>query len=159
MNVFLAVAAGLLLIIGFIGTFVPVLPGAPLAWCGLLVAYFSDYCNISLTALIIFGVVAVIITVLDNILPVIMTKKFGGSKAATTGSTIGLIIGFFLGPVGIILGPFAGALLGELIHTRGQPEGSFKAALGAFAGFLTGTGLKMLCVLFFIWYYVRGLIR
>ena len=83
-----------------------------------------------------------------------MTKKFGGSKAATTGSTIGLIIGFFVGPLGVILGPFFGALFGELIHNHGKWDGVFKAAWGAFVGFLTGTGLKMICVLCFIWYYI-----
>ncbi len=158
-SLILAIVAAILLLIGFIGTFVPVLPGAPLAWLGLLAAYFSSYCNISIPALIISGIFAVLVSILDNFLPVIMTKKFGGSKAATTGSTIGLIVGFFAGPAGMILGPFFGALIGEFIHTGGKNEGVFKAAFGAFIGFLTGTGLKMLCVLCFIWYYVIQFFR
>ena len=159
LSLLLVIVAGLLLVIGFIGTFVPVLPGAPLAWAGLLAAYFSDYCEISLQALIVAGVFAVLVSILDNILPIVMTKKFGGSKAATTGSTIGLIIGFFTGPLGIIIGPFLGALVGELIHNQGKSEGVLKAAFGAFAGFLTGTGIKMICVLCFIWYYIVSLIK
>ncbi len=159
LSLLLVIVAGLLLVIGFIGTFVPVLPGAPLAWAGLLAAYFSDYCEISLPALIVAGVFAVLVSILDNILPIVMTKKFGGSKAATTGSTIGLIIGFFTGPLGIIIGPFLGALVGELIHNQGKSEGVLKAAFGAFAGFLTGTGIKMICVLCFIWYYIVSLIK
>ena len=102
LSIVLAVVAGILLVLGFLGTFVPVLPGAPLAWTGLFAAYFSQFCNISLIVLIIAGVFAVIVSVLDNILPIVMTKKFGGSKAAVTGSTIGLIAGFFIGPAGII---------------------------------------------------------
>ena len=71
-----------------------------------------------------------------------MTDKIGGSKAATWGSTIGLVIGLFLGPAGIIAGPFLGALTGELIHSGGDFGVSIKAAWGAFLGFLTGTLLK-----------------
>ena len=158
-SLILAIIASVLLVVGFIGTFVPVLPGAPLAWCGLLVAYFSSYCEISIIALVISGIFAVLVSVLDNFLPVIMTKKFGGSKAATTGSTIGLIVGFFIGPLGMIFGPFLGALMGEWIHNGGKREGVFKAAFGAFIGFLTGTGLKMICVLCFIWYFVIQFFR
>ena len=72
---------------------------------------------------------------------------------------VGLIIGFFAGPAGMILGPFIGALIGELIYRHGNFDGVFKAAFGAFAGFLTGTGLKMICVLCFIWYYIAGFYR
>ncbi len=157
LSLLLAIVAGLLLLVGFIGTFVPVLPGAPLAWGGLLAAFFSDYCQVSLPALIISGIFAIIVSVLDNILPVAMTKKFGGSKAATTGATIGLIAGFFIGPAGIMLGPLVGAFIGEFIHNKGKKiEGDGKAALGAVIGFLTGTGLKMICVLCFIWYYIAS---
>lgn len=156
LSVLLAILAGLLLLVGFIGTFVPVLPGAPLAWAGLLLAYFSEYCEISLLALIVAGVFAVLVSVLDNIFPILMTKKFGGSKTATTGATVGLIAGFFIGPVGIIFGPFLGALIGEMIHKRGKSEGVLKAAFGAFMGFLTGIGIKMICVLFFIWYFIAS---
>ena len=105
-SVVLCIVAGLLLLLGFLGTFVPVLPGAPLAWAGLLAAYFSEYTDISILCLIITAVIAVVVSVVDNIFPIAMTKKFGGSKYATTGATIGLIIGFFTGPWGIILGPF-----------------------------------------------------
>lgn len=154
MDLAFSIIAGILLVVGFIGTFVPVLPGAPLAWVGILLAYFSSYNEISMAVLIITFVVAVAVSVLDNFLPVLMTKKFGGSKAAVTGSTVGLIIGFFTGPWGIILGPFLGALAGELINKKGKTDGVFKAACGAFVGFITGTGLKMIAVLAFVWIYI-----
>ena len=158
-SVVLCIVAGLLLLLGFLGTFVPVLPGAPLAWAGLLAAYFSEYTDISILCLIITAVFAVVVSVVDNIFPVAMTKKFGGSKYATTGATIGLIIGFFTGPWGIILGPFLGALVGEWINKEGREEGVFKAAFGAFMGFLLGTGLKMITVLAFIWIFVISFFR
>ncbi len=150
----LCIGAAILLVLGFLGTFVPVLPGAPLAWVGLLLAYFSQYNSISILCLVITGVVAVVVSIVDNFFPITMTKKFGGSEYATRGATIGLIIGFFTGPWGIILGPFFGALVGEWINKKGRGDGVLKAALGAFMGFLLGTGLKMVTVLVFIWIYV-----
>ncbi len=158
-SVLLCFVAGVLLLIGFIGTFVPVLPGAPLAWAGLLAAYFSEYTDISILCLVITGIIAVLVSIADNIFPVTMTKKFGGSKYATVGATIGLIVGFFTGPWGIILGPFLGALIGEWINKEGREGGVFKAAFGAFMGFLLGTGLKMITVLGFIWVFVISFIR
>ena len=83
-----------------------------------------------------------------------MTKKTGGSKAATTGSTIGLIVGLFVGPVGIILGPFCGALVGELLENNREFKPALKVAWGAFLGFLLGTGIKMAAVVWFIWVYI-----
>ncbi len=158
-SIILCVIAGIILLAGFAGTFVPVLPGAPLAWIGLLIASFSEYNEISIFCLVITAIVAVVVSITDNIFPVTMTKKFGGSKYATTGSTIGLIVGFFTGPWGIILGPFLGALVGEFINKKGEKEGVFKAALGAFMGFLLGTGLKMITVLSFIWIFVISFFR
>ena len=153
LELFLSILGGILLFIGFLGTFLPILPGAPLAWAGLLVGYFSGYTNISVLCLVITGVVAVLVSILDNFFPIIMTKKTGGSKAATTGSTVGLIVGFFAGPLGIILGPFLGALIGELIHNNGDFKLSLKSAWGAFLGFLLGTGIKMITVMVFIIIY------
>lgn len=155
-SIILCIIAGLILIVGFLGTFIPVLPGAPLAWFGLLICYFSVYNEISVLCLIITAVFAVAVSILDNIIPVYMTNKSGGSKAATRGSTIGLIVGFFAGPFGVIFFPFLGALIGELIHTEGNFSVSLKSAWGAFLGFLLGTGLKMATVITFIWIFIRS---
>ena len=159
LSLILSIVAGILLLIGLTGTVVPVLPGAPLAWAGLLAAFFSEYNSISLICLIITAVIAVVVSIADNIFPVTMTKKFGGSKYAATGATVGLVIGFFTGPWGIILGPFFGALIGEFINKEGRNEGVFKAAFGAFMGFLLGTGLKVITVLAFIWIFVISFFR
>lgn len=158
LDLLFSIVCGLFLVVGFLGTFVPILPGAPLAFAGLVFAYFSDYNDISLTLLIITGVVAVVVSVLDNILPVSMTKNAGGSKSATIGSTIGLIVGFFIGPAGIICGPFVGALIGEMIHTNNNWSVSLKSAFGAFLGFLVGTGIKMIAVGWFIWIFVKSFV-
>ncbi|MCQ2589449.1 MAG: DUF456 domain-containing protein [Treponema sp.] len=156
LSLILSIVAAVLLVVGFLGSFLPVIPGPPLAWAGLLAAYFSSYNLISLNLLIITAIVAVVVTILDNILPPLMTKKTGGSKWATWGSTIGLIIGLFMGPVGIIAGPFIGAFVGEIIHSKGDAGLSFKSAWGSFMGFLFGTGIKMIVVGIYIWFYVKS---
>ena len=149
--------AGILLVAGFVGTILPVIPGPPLAWCGLLLTYFSSVSDISLLTVIITGAAALFVTLADNIFPSIFTKKSGGSKAAVLGSTVGLIVGLFLGPIGIILGPFFGAFIGELLHDSSDKKKAFDAALGAFKGFIAGTGLKMITVGIFIWIFVLSI--
>lgn len=156
-TIFLAVLAGLLLLIGLIGTVLPVLPGPPIAWAGLLAAYFSAYSAIELWMLIVTGIAAVIVIIMDNIFPSMMTKKAGGSKAATWGCTIGLIVSFFLGPIFILIAPFVGALIGELLHDSSDTKKALKAAFGAFKGFLLGTGIKIITVMCFIWIFVWSL--
>ena len=157
LDIFLAVVGAVLIIVGFAGTIVPVLPGAPLSWIGLLVAFFSEYTKISVVALVITGVIAVVVSIVDNIFPVVFTKQSGGSKEGTWGSTIGLIIGFFIGPIGIILGPFCGAYIGELIHDSSDNSRAIKAAFGSFKGFILGTGLKMIACAVFLWIYIISL--
>ncbi len=156
-DVFLAILGAICLLIGTVGCVLPVLPGVILAWCGLLSAHFSHYCDIPTMLLVITGVATVGISVLDNLIPIYLTKKTGGSKAGAWGATIGLIAGIFVGPWGIVLGPFAGALAGELIHDHKNMGRALKSAGGAFLGFLLGTGLKLVLCGFFIWIFIESL--
>ena len=105
------------------------------------------------------GIIALIITIADSILQPLLTKKFGGSKKAVLGATIGLFLAMFLGPIFIIIAPFAGAFIGELIQNPEDIPHALKAAIGSFIGFLLGTGIKMLCVISFIWIFVWTLIK
>src|ERR1035437_5651629 len=86
-----------LMILGIIGCLVPVLPGPPFSFLGLLMLHLSRFGQFTNTTLITFGVIAAIVTILDYTFPVWGTKKFGGSKYGTRGATVGLITGFFLG--------------------------------------------------------------
>lgn len=156
-DVFLAILGAICLLIGTVGCVVPVLPGVILAWAGLLSAYFSHYCDIPTVLLVATGITTAIISVLDNMIPIYLTKKTGGSKAGMWGSTIGLIVGIFVGPWGIVLGPFAGALVGELIHDNRDMKRAIKSASGAFLGFLLGTGLKLVLCGFWIWIFIESL--
>ena len=153
-TLFFAILAGVLLLVGLIGTVLPVLPGPPIAWAGLLAAHFSNYSQIEIWILIATGIAAIFVTVMDNIFPSIMTKKAGGSKAATWGCTIGLVVAFFLGPIFILITPFAGAYIGEMIHDSSDAKRALKAAFGAFKGFLLGTGIKIVTVMCFIWLFL-----
>lgn len=160
-SIFFAILAAILLFIGFLGTFLPVLPGPPIAWAGLLSAHFATYSQISVSTLIVTGIFAALVTVADNIFPSLMTKKAGGSKAGVWGSTIGLIFGILFAPtlILLILGPFIGAFIGEMIHDSSNSQKAFKSALGAFKGFMLGTGIKMICVSAFIWIFVISLLK
>jgi uncharacterized protein YqgC (DUF456 family) len=140
--------AVVLMIMGFFGCFLPIIPGPPLSFAGLLLAHFSRFADFELETLIITGVVTVIVQVLDFIVPAWGTKKFGGSKYGSWGSIIGLIIGTFcitigpMGLVGIIGGPFVGAFVGELIAGKNN-QLALRAAFGSFIGFLAGTFIKI----------------
>lgn len=156
LDLVLAILAGIALVTGFLGCLLPVIPGPPLAWAGLLVAHFSSYCVISIRTLIICAVFTVLVTVIDSIAPVWFTKRSGGTKFGSRGAIAGLIIGLFMGPIGIIIGPFAGAFIGELINDNKNTQKAFKAALSTFIGFLCGTGMKMITCGVFIWIYIRS---
>ncbi len=148
----------LLLITGFIGCLVPIIPGVPLAWASLLLLLFSDSSSISITMLIITAIVSIAITVIDNIAPVWLTKKKGGTKAGLIGSTIGIFAGIFFAPVGIILCPLLGAFIGELIHDRKDTKKALSSAWASFLGFLVGTGLKMIvCSIFAFIFFTQAL--
>lgn len=158
MDIVLVVFSALLILVGVLGSVLPVIPGPPIAWVGLLILQFTEYANPSWTTVIVMAVAMIIIVVLDLMIPIWGTKKFGGTKAGVRGSTIGLIVGLFFGPIGIILGPFAGALIGELLANRNETKKAFKSALGSFIGFLLGTGIKLVYGGFVIWLFVLAVI-
>ena len=146
------------MIIGIIGCLVPVLPGPPISFIGLLFLHWSRFGQFSKPTLVILGAIAVIVTVLDYIVPVWGTKKFGGSKYGTKGATVGLVIGFFLGPLGIILGPLIGAFIGEMIF-KDDLSYAFKAGFGSLLGFLTSIGLKLAASFVMTFYFIKELIK
>lgn len=150
METTLAVCAILLGLLGIIGSIVPALPGPPLSWLGLLVLYIwgSGTCDgapLSSTRLFVWLGIVTVVTVLDYVVPAYFTKLTGGSKYGSWGAIIGLFLGLFLTPIGILLGTFLGAFLGELLFANKDAADSLKSALGAFIGFIFGTGMKLVC--------------
>lgn len=142
--------------IGILGSFLPVLPGAPISWVGLLLLHLTDAIPMDLTYLGITLGVAVLIFVLDFIIPAIGTKKFGGSKYGVMGTTIGLIVGIIAPiPFGIIIGPFVGAYIGEMLYQNNSKVAT-KAAFGSLVGFLTSSFMKfVVCVVFLGMFLVK----
>lgn len=136
-----------LLVGGIVGTFVPALPGPPLCWAAMLISYWFFPPFISGIMLCVMLGLTVVAQVLDYMAPVWMTKAGGGSKAATTGSTVGVLIGLFFMPLGLIVGPIVGAFVGEMTSSQKVGRALWIAIL-SFVSFLLTTGLKfVLCLL------------
>jgi uncharacterized protein YqgC (DUF456 family) len=149
MDIFLVIIGFIFLLIGIAGSLVPVLPGPLASWLGLLLLYITKAIPTDWTFLGITLAIAIVVSVVDNIIPILGTKKFGGSKFGIVGATVGLVVGLFFGPVGIIAGPFLGAFIGEIIKDSKDSKKAFRAALGSFIGFLTSTLLKFIMSIIF----------
>ena len=146
-----------MMIVGIAGCLLPVLPGPPLTYLGLVVLHFTKFGPVSTKLFIILGVVAIVVTVIDYIVPIWGTRQFGGSKYGMRGAAVGLVIGLFLGPFGIIAGPFIGAVVGELLF-KDDIKYALKAGFGSLLGFLTGVGLKLAASLLMTFYFVKTII-
>jgi uncharacterized protein YqgC (DUF456 family) len=143
MEVVIYVVAGVLMIIGLLGCLLPILPGPPLNYAGLLLMQLLDPTPFTTRFMIIWGVIVVVALALDYFIPAWGIKRFGGSRWGVIGTIVGLIAGLlFFPPFGIIIGPIAGALAGELLSGRPHKEAT-RAAFGSFIGFLTTTFLKL----------------
>lgn len=143
LEIFALVAA----VFGIVGSIMPGLPGPPVSWVGMLLVFFAEKGTdnpMTLTTLIVWLVITVVVSVLDYVVPSWTTRAAGGHKAASTGALIGLLAGMFLAPIGMIAGALLGAFIGELMVTDKGVFAAFKAGLGAFAGFIFGTGLKLI---------------
>lgn len=151
MDIALLIIAFILMLIGIIGCIVPGLPGTPIAYVGLWIAQATDRVNFSWQFLLIWGIVVIVVSVLDYVVPAWGTKQFGGTKWGVWGSTIGVFVGLFFGALGVILGPLVGAILFELIPTvsKGQLSSqaisaALRAGWGSFIGILFGTIIKLI---------------
>lgn len=134
----------ILIIVGIIGCVVPVLPGPVISYGGLIFLQLSSKNPFSVHFLVIFALLTLLVSILDNVIPIYGTKKLQGSRYGIWGSAIGLVIGIlFLFPFGIIVGPVIGAFAGELIS--GKPGSkAIQSAAGSFLGFLAGTAIKLI---------------
>jgi uncharacterized protein len=136
----------ILIVAGLAGSLLPALPGPPLAFAGLLLQQLRNPDPFTTRFLLGWLAIVIIVTVLDYYIPIWGTKKFGGSKYGMWGCTIGFLLAFWMGPLGVIIGPFIGAFIGELIANKTQQQ-ALRAAFGAFLGFLGGSAIKiMVCV-------------
>lgn len=156
MDIVLVVFGFILMLIGILGSFLPVLPGPPLSWLGLLLLYLTKAIPNDWTFLIITLVVAIAAVVLDYIIPAMGAKRFGGSKKGMIGTTLGLLVAMIFpvfGFLGIIIWPFIGAIVGELLN-KSETNAAVKAGFGSFLGFLAGTLLKFSIGIVYLWLFI-----
>lgn len=157
MELLLYILSALCMLVGLAGCILPMLPGPPLAWLGMLLLHFTDRVDFTVTELVVSALVVIATVVLDYITPMIGTKKFGGGKYGNWGCMIGTVVGLFFMPLGLILGPFIGAVIGELI--AGKPmRAALKAGFGSFVGFLFGTLIKLAVCIYFILRFIMEVV-
>ena len=144
MEILIMFGIGFLLVLGIIGCFIPIIPGPPISYLGLLVFHFFSSYSIKEDILLLLSFVVIAVTFFDLWVQIYGVKKFGGTKKSVNGSIIGLFFGIFLfPPFGIIFGPFLGAFIGARMEESSDVIIAFKIALGSLAGFFVGTILKL----------------
>jgi len=156
MDIVLLFIGLVLMLTGILGSFLPVLPGPPISWLGLLLLILTDAVPNDWWFLGITLVVALIVFTMDYLIPAMGTRKFGGSKAGMMGTMAGLLVAILfpiLGIFGIVIWPFVGAFVGELLNKSDQ-KSALKAAFGSFIGFLTGTFLKFLVAVIYFGLFI-----
>ncbi len=162
LDILLYLLAGLLMLGGLLGVVFPVLPGVPLVFAGMLLAAWTDHFrHVGWVTLIILAVLTALSVAADFFATALGAKKVGASRKALLGSVIGTVVGFFIVPPwGIFIGPFVGALLGELWHSQ-EVHKSLKVGLGTWLGLVLGVVLKlglafaMLALFVFVWIWNR----
>ena len=149
----------ILMFLGLIGCFIPIIPSPITSWFGFLILYFSSNNLISFKFLIFTLLISILFFLGDFFLPLITAKKFGSSKKGIAGTGVGLFLGFFIfGPLGIILGACIGAFIGELMSNK-KSEKILGSVGGAIVGVLSGIILKLVVSLVFLFIYLEKIVR
>ncbi len=146
----------IMVLIGIAGSLLPLLPGPPIAYLGILIQQLRDPNPFTAKFLWIWAGIVLISLVLDYMIPIWGTKRYGGSKYGVWGCTLGFLLAFWMGPWGVVLGPFIGAFAGEMIAGKNSKQ-SLKAAWGSFIGFLFGSLLKLVICFFFLYYIIQSI--
>ena len=136
----------LLLLVGILGTFLPVLPGLLLSLCGLLIYKFGTDSSLSMVYIWIFVFLTLLSIILNYVIPARTNRKYGGTRWGSVGSIIGTILGMFFIPLpfGFLIGMFLGVFVGELLHDAKDKKKAWNSTKGAFIGFLYGTGFNFM---------------
>ena len=154
MDLFLLILSAMLIISGIIGSFIPILPGPLTSWFGLFSLNLISTVEIDKTLLIITFIIALIIFVLDSLIPIYGSKYFGATKYGILGASIGLLIGIITPiPFGILIGPILGALIGELLFNNDLKK-SIKSSIGVLIGFLASTFIKFITSVIYLMIYL-----
>ena len=137
------VVAAVLVLVGLAGVILPALPSLPLVFTGMLVAAWAgDFERIGVVPLVLLGLLTLLSIVADFVATAAGAKRVGAGPMAVWGAALGTLAGLFFGPIGLLAGPFLGALLGELWHTRALRRATH-VGLATWVGLLLGTVLKL----------------
>ena len=140
------VLALLLVGVGLAGSVLPALPGVPLVFAGLLVAAWAgNFEQVGAFPLVVLGLLTLLSFGIDLAATAMGAKRVGATKLAVLGAAVGTFAGLFLGLPGLLVGPFAGAVIGELI-SHGKVEQATRAGLATWMGLLFGTLAKLALV-------------
>lgn len=141
-------------LVGILGSFLPVVPGLSFSWIGLLLLYCTKAVEMNYWILGLGLVLVVVVTILEYVIPSKGTKRYGGSKYGIWGTNIGLVVGILAPiPLGFLIGPFVGAFIGELLYDAKDQKRAFRAATGSLIGFLASAFVNfMLCMVFLGWF-------
>ena len=155
---YLLLALGIILMItGIVGCILPVVPGPPISFLGLIVLQLTRFADFELKFMLVMGFVTILVSILDYVVPIWGTKKLGGSRAGLWGAGIGMFVGiFFFPPIGLILGPFIGAFVAEL-YKGTEVNQSLRSGFGSLIGFMLSTGLKLITSFVLTYYFVTAL--
>ena len=157
MDIFFIITGLILCIVGLIGSFFPIIPGPITSWIGLVFLHLTTFVPLEIYFLLGTFIIAISIFILDLIIPIIGLKKFGGTKGGQIGAIIGLVIGFFFGPIGLLAGPFLGALSGEIIN-KSKINIAIKASFGTLLGFIVGASMKFIISFIFLLAFFQKLL-
>ena len=137
------IIAGILIIVGLVGTVLPALPGLPLMFCGMLLgAWAGDFKEISVWTIVLLAILMLVSVAVDFLATLLGAKKFGASKKAMLGAAIGTLAVFVFSIPGLILGPFVGAIIGEMMDGK-EWRAATKTGFGTWLGLAIGTALKL----------------
>lgn len=157
METILIILGACLMIAGIMGAFLPVIPGTPFSYLGLVCLQLTSTPPFSLTFMIVWAVIVITVTSLDGLASVAGAQRMGGTRYGIIGCIIGAVIGFFLfPPLGIIIGPIFGAFAGELLAGK-KMDLAMKAAWGAILGFFVSTFIKVLVSLILAFYFFTNI--
>lgn len=156
-DILLTVLSAIFIACGILGIFIPLLPGVPIVWLGLLIyALATGFEEITILTLIVFLGLTAITMLIDFVAPIFGAKTYKASMYGLVGAFFGLILGLALiGPMGIILGPLLGAFLGEIVAGK-ESRVAAKTAFGAFLGFATGALIKLIIALIMLGFFIAA---
>lgn len=158
MDIFVMILGAICVLIGVAGSLIPILPGTPVSYVGLLLLLAVDGCTFSVKFLLIMLALVVLQQILNYVIPVWGVKKYGGSKAGQWGSVVGLLIGLLFMPWGMIVGPFLGAIVGEMMSGKNTSD-SLRAGFGSFVGNLLTMVFGLVLSAIMAYYYFAELFQ